>query len=66
MENSKPATPKIRNDSVVELRSSFIIPTKIERLYKHIHINSEKKTNIIKFVWLNKNPTKINQKIKFQ
>jgi len=48
IENSKPATPKIKNERVAAFNSSFTKPTRIERLYKTIHINSEKKTNIIK------------------
>jgi len=66
IENSKPATPKIKKELVDEFKSSHINPTNIERLYNTIHINSEKKINIIKFVWLKRNPNSINQNIKFQ
>ena len=65
-ENSNPAIPN--NKKVIEtiFISSFVVPNKIAKQYRTNQAISEKKIKVIKFVWLNKNPIKTNQKIKFQ
>ena len=65
-ENSNPAIPKIKKVIETKLISSLILPNNIAKQYKTNHIISEKSNKEIKFIWLNKNPTITNQKIKFQ
>jgi len=65
-ENSKPATPNIKNETLNRVISQYIAPNKTASEYKISHTSSDIKSILIKFLGLKDIKIKINQKINDQ
>lgn len=60
-ENSKPATPNIKNEILNKVTSQYIAPNRTAKEYKISHTSSDIKSILIKFLGLKDIKIKTNQ-----
>jgi hypothetical protein len=60
-ENSKPATPNIKNEILNNVISQYTAPNRTANEYRTSHTSSDIKSILIKFLGLNDIKIKINQ-----